>query len=75
MRKYFAMLLLMLALLPVCALADAIKDLRVSPADVTSMNDARAISWYTQTDGGNERYIFLPGEADSKNLRLWFTGP
>ena len=75
MKKYFVLLLLVLVLLPACALAAAIKDLRISPSDATDMDDVRAISWYTQTDGGNARYIFLPGEVDSKDLKLWFTGP
>ena len=75
--KYWLKLLPLLALLlalPLCGRASALKSLRISYGDVDSMDDIRSISWYTQTDGGNVRYIFLPGEADASSLRIWFTG-
>ena len=75
MKKYFVLLLLVLALLPACVLGEEIREFRISPSDAADMDDVRAISWYMQTDGGNVRYIFLPGEVDSKDLKLWFTGP
>ena len=75
--KYWLKLLLLLLLLlafPLCGQAGSLTDLRISYGDVDSMDDIRSISWYTQTDGGNERYIFLPAEADASKLRIWFTG-
>lgn len=77
MKKIQVLLLMLLLIvaIPVCCQAAVLSALRISSADVTSIDDIRAISWYSQTDGGSERYIFLPGEADASDLRIWFKGP
>ena len=76
MKRYGPAILLLMALVlvPVCCHAAGLSDLRVSCSQAESMDDVRSVSWYTQPSGRNERYIFLPAEADASDLRIWLKG-
>ena len=61
------------ALLCVSAFASGgISEFSVSSADTASASDLGAVEWYKSPADG-KYYVFLPADADTGNLKVWFT--